>query len=129
MNFVITLTLTVSLVVSGMDSWAGESVGTSEQPLETGPKSPPSGKCLQGYVWREARPNDHVCVRPETRSAVAEQNRTRKQRWTSGAYGPQTCKEGYVWREAFPGDKVCVTPKFRDQTKQDNNAAPRRVVK
>jgi len=80
-------------------------------------------------VWREARPSDHVCVRPDTRSAVAEQNRTRQQRWTSGASGPQTCKEGYVWREAFSGDKVCVTPKFRDQTKQDNNAAPRRVAK
>ena len=80
-------------------------------------------------MWREARPSDHVCVRLDTRSAVAEQNRTRQQRWTSGAYGPQTCKEGYVWREAFSGDKVCVTPKFRDQTKQDNNAAPRRVAK
>jgi hypothetical protein len=129
MKLVIFLALLIALLLPGMDLWAGESVGTSEQPLGTGPKAPASGKCIQGYVWREARPSDHVCVRPETRSTVAEQNRTRKQRWTSGAYGPQTCVQGYVWREAFPDDKVCVTPEFRERTKQDNNAAPRRLVK
>ena len=106
---------------------AQERLGTSEQPLETGKK--PSDTCIKGYVWREARPSDHVCVKPEIRTAVAEQNQTRKQRWTSGAYGPQTCIQGYVWREAFSGDKVCVKPDFREQTKQDNKAAPRRVVK
>ena len=24
--------------------------------------------CLQGYVWRDAFPDDHVCVTPETRA-------------------------------------------------------------
>jgi hypothetical protein len=30
--------------------------------------------CLQGYVWREAVPGDHVCVTPETRAQAAEDN-------------------------------------------------------
>ena len=30
--------------------------------------------CLQGYVWREAVPGDHVCVTPETRALVAQDN-------------------------------------------------------
>ena len=111
---------------SNLSRGAEERIGTVEQPQKT---KKASDTCIQGYVWREARPNDHVCVKPEIRTAVAEQNQTRKQRWTSGAYGPQTCIQGYVWREAFSGDKVCVKPDFREQTKQDNKAAPRRVVK
>jgi hypothetical protein len=31
--------------------------------------------CLQGYVWCEASPQDHVCVIPETRSEAAADNR------------------------------------------------------
>ncbi len=30
--------------------------------------------CKQGYVWREAIPNDRVCVTPEVRSQAAEDN-------------------------------------------------------
>jgi hypothetical protein len=30
--------------------------------------------CLQGYVWREAVPGDHVCVTPETRAQAAQDN-------------------------------------------------------
>src|SRR5207244_10859723 len=26
------------------------------------------GRCLQGFVWREAGPSDHVCVTPAVRS-------------------------------------------------------------
>lgn len=30
--------------------------------------------CVQGYVWREAVPDDHVCVTPETRDQAWEDN-------------------------------------------------------
>jgi hypothetical protein len=126
--FRIVLMLAVAAARTHQLAVAAEELGTSQQPLETG-KKPPTDHCLQGFVWREARPSDHVCVRPETRTAVAEQNRTRAKRWTQGAYGAQTCTEGFVWREAFAGDKVCVTPKFREQTKGDNRAAASRVAK
>jgi hypothetical protein len=35
---------------------------------------PPTDTCLQGYVWREAVPGDHVCVTPETRTQAADDN-------------------------------------------------------
>jgi len=85
--------------------------------------------CRQGFVWREARPGDHVCVDPKTRDLVQQQNRQRAKLWTTGAYGPHTCVQGYVWREAFPGDDVCVDPRFRDQTRHDNAEAARRVAR
>ena len=109
---------------------AAERYETQEQPLGRAPDKPkPKDTCIQGFVWREARPTDHVCVRPKVRDEVAQQNRIRKQRWTSGAYGPQTCIQGYVWREAFAGDKVCVAPEFREDTKKDNQAARSRIAR
>src|SRR5262249_20297957 len=60
--------------------------------------------CASGYVWREARPTDHVCVTPESRSLVSQENSRALQHWMTGAYGPHTCIQGYVWREAFKGD-------------------------
>ena len=130
MNRVFSIALMLAIASAGSNhlARAAEEIGTTQQPLETGKKSP-AGSCVKGFVWREARPSDHVCVRPEIRDDVAAQNRTKTKRWTQGAYGPQTCIEGYVWREAFTGDKVCVTPKFRDQTKKDNQAAASRVAK
>ena len=109
---------------------AAENIGTTQEPLSTAPQKPkPKDTCIQGYVWREAKSSDHVCVRPKVRDEVAQQNRTRAQRWTSGAYAPQTCTQGYVWREAFADDKVCVTPKFRDDTRKDNQAARSRIAR
>jgi hypothetical protein len=40
--------------------------GIQTQSLHSGPDT-----CQQGFVWREARPGDHVCVTPETRSQAA----------------------------------------------------------
>src|SRR4030095_8523165 len=79
--------------------------------------------CASGYVWREARPSDHVCVTPESRALVKQENSRARQRWTAGAYGPHTCIQGYVWREAFKGDDVCVTPERRDQVREENRVA------
>ncbi|WP_067852058.1 hypothetical protein [Mycolicibacterium wolinskyi] len=91
-------------------------------PLPYGPDT-----CIQGYVWREARSGDTVCVTPETRSTVAQQNANPKaHKDPNGAYGPESCAQGYVWREAFDGDTICVTPDFRQQMFDDNAAASSR---
>jgi hypothetical protein len=107
-----------------------ESLGTSTQELKVPPTKPipprPSTVCKQGYVWREARPSDRVCVTPETRTEVARQNREAPRRWVNGAYGRHTCIQGFVWREAFQGDDVCVEPQVRDDTRRDNQLAAQR---
>src|ERR1700754_4535564 len=81
--------------------------------------------CQPGYVWREARPGDHVCVTPKTRQTTRNENAQGAGRREpgGGAYGADTCKPGFVWREAFEGDLVCVTPDRRDQAKADNARA------
>lgn len=92
-------------------------------PLPYGPDT-----CIQGYVWRDGRPGDHVCVTPEVRAATAQQNAdgAANREPNGGAYGPNTCKQGFVWREAFGGDAVCVTPDVREQARADNAAAESR---
>jgi hypothetical protein len=87
-------------------------------------------QCVQGYVWREANPSDHVCVTTDERSQVAADNAAAPSRWVNGAYGPHTCVNGYVWREAFTSptfDDVCVTTGQRDQAAADNAAAADRI--
>jgi len=84
-------------------------------------------RCLQGFVWREASPADHVCVTPATRSQAAADNaQAAARRNPGGAFGPDTCIQGFVWREAFFNDHVCVTPETRTQTRADNAEAPKR---
>lgn len=85
--------------------------------------------CKSGFVWREARATDHVCVTPDTRSEVLADNRAAPSRWVNGPYGPQTCVVGYVWREAFTGDTVCVTPRTREQALYDNSQASYRLAR
>jgi len=85
--------------------------------------------CISGYVWREAFPDDHVCVTPDQRTLVGQDNAAAPSRVDPlGAYGPNTCLAGYVWRVARADDLVCVTPDERDQVAADNEAAPSRVV-
>ena len=81
--------------------------------------------CLDGYVWRQATPRDHVCVTPEVRAQTARDNAlapTRRSA-TSGTFGPDLCVAGFVWREALPGDRVCVTPATWQQVHDDNLTA------
>ena len=83
--------------------------------------------CRQGFVWREANRQDHVCVTPQTRQQVADDNRLAAQRRAGGGqYGPDTCLQGFVWREATPQDHVCVTPQRRQQAAEDNRLARQR---
>jgi hypothetical protein len=85
---------------------------------------------VQGYVWREARPEDLVCVTPEIRTQTAYDNSQAEARKepVGGAYGSDTCIAGYVWREARPEDLVCVTPETRAQTAYDNSQAAARLA-
>lgn len=88
------------------------------------------GVCRAGFVWRDARPGDKVCVTPDVRARSATENRaaatTRSP--TGGPSGPNTCKQGYVWREAYADDTVCVEPSSRQQAAADNALAARRIV-
>jgi hypothetical protein len=92
-------------------------------PLPYGPDT-----CIQGYVWREARQGDNVCVKPDIRDKTGQQNAAAAGNVQpgGGAYGPSTCKSGFVWREAYQGDVVCVTPDVRTQAANDNAAAASR---
>jgi hypothetical protein len=86
-----------------------------------------AGRCVQGYVWREASPSDHVCVTGATRSAAQQDNaQAAARRAGGGAFGPDTCRQGFVWREAFANDHVCVTPATRSQAQDDNAHAGER---
>lgn len=81
--------------------------------------------CIEGFVWREAYPGDHVCVTPATRAQTVTDNTLAAVRREpqGGTHGPDTCKPGFVWREARPDDHVCVTPEVRAQTARDNSLA------
>lgn len=81
--------------------------------------------CQQGFVWREARPGDLVCVTPAVRARTAEEN---ARPFLNAIPGSDTCEPGFVWREAFVGDLVCVTPAIRAEAAQDNAAAASRTV-
>ena len=85
-----------------------------------------SDTCQPGFVWRESRISDHVCVSPQTRY------RTRAENYAGGrttVSGSDVCKQGYVWREAFPTDHVCVTPQSRAAVADDNRHAAERQVR
>lgn len=86
--------------------------------------------CKPGYVWREAYPNDTVCVLPATRTQVRADNRAAASRINPrpGRYRPNECKPGFVWRIARPSDLVCVVPSQRDQAQADNKVAAYRRV-
>ena len=82
--------------------------------------------CKSGYVWRDAKDGDGVCVTPQDRAEAKAQNANTEnnRRVGGGSYGPNTCRDGYVWREAFAGDVVCVTPYERQKAKDQNAAGP-----
>ena len=81
--------------------------------------------CLDGFVWRQATPKDHVCVTPAVRAQTARDNALAQTRRgvTAGTFGPDLCVAGYVWREAVPRDHVCVAPATWQQVHDDNLTA------
>jgi len=84
--------------------------------------------CKSGFVWREAVPDDHVCVSPASRDAAAQQDHeaANHRQPYGGPFGPDTCVQGFVWRDAFPGDHVCVTPALRQEAANENTQGPSR---
>jgi hypothetical protein len=75
--------------------------------------------CPHGSVWREATPQDHVCVTPDKRAQAWSDNKTNPK---------ETCPRGLVWREATPDDHVCVDAATRARVWDDNIHAPRDTV-
>ena len=86
-------------------------------------------KCLEGFVWRNAAPFDHVCVTPDIRARVAQQNAEAPAHTTTYGpyYGEMQCMDGYVWRDAYAGDQTCVVDSDRDQAHADNQTAGDRL--
>ena len=77
-------------------------------------------QCMPGYMWREARHGDHVCVTARVRQQALDDNAADSQRHQPGT---DFCMQGYVWREALPADHVCVLPATREQARIDNAQA------
>lgn len=88
-------------------------------------------KCIPGYVWRQATPDDHVCVTMQTHEQTLQDNMRAAERRNpkGGPYGADTCLQGYVWRDVFDGDHVCVTPKTRTQVLKDDREGPSRIAR
>jgi len=110
-----------------------KSVLLPDQPVAEGdPDSsvcnPEVGTCIEGFVWREARKGDAVCVTPESRSLASQENAQADARRdpNGGFYGPDTCLMGFVWRESYENDHVCVTGERRASVAQENAAAKSR---
>jgi hypothetical protein len=80
--------------------------------------------CIAGFVWREAKSGDDVCVTPGIRTQTSADNSAAASRKATSAYGPDTCSAPFVWREAYSGDVVCVEVSVRTQVAADNAAAP-----
>jgi hypothetical protein len=113
----------------GSACWTGSKVyccsstGVTRQPLVAENCSSGPGTCAQGFVWRGAVPNDHVCVTSQVHDQTNSDNTQAAARRspTGGPFGSDTCLFGFVWREAFSGDHVCVTPQTKSQAAQDNH--------
>jgi hypothetical protein len=80
--------------------------------------------CRPGFVWRDAKDGDGVCVTPQERQVAKQQNANAANNVQSG--GGNTCRQGYVWRDAWDGDGVCVTPSERDQAELQNQMSAQR---
>lgn len=75
--------------------------------------------CKAPFVWREARPDDHVCVSVDTRTQTQQEIAAAPPRVEPGknGFGPDACRAPFVWRE---GDAVCVPVERRTLAKDDN---------
>ncbi|WP_327092194.1 hypothetical protein OIE66_16600 [Nonomuraea sp. NBC_01738] len=81
------------------------------------------GKCVSGYVYRLAVPEDRVCVTPETRTQTARDNED------ASVWEDDTgdCILNRTRRLAVPGDSVCVTQSTRLKVISDNKTAASRI--
>src|SRR5215208_3433730 len=51
--------------------------------------------CAQNFVWREASPQDHVCVTPATRQQTADDNRQASTHIAPRPGVPDACATAY----------------------------------
>jgi hypothetical protein len=114
------------LLVTGLLATVVATAGPGASAAAFGPFGPST--CTAGNVWREATPGDHVCVDPDTRTFVGNDNRnpTQFRNPADQTYGPDTCQQGFVWREATPDDHLCVAPRVRDAHRRFNETAAQR---
>jgi len=115
----------LGLIIGGIV--AGSGGGSPPPPPPDPGASLPYGPdtCVDGFVWRDIYPGDHVCVTVQSRAKAAHENDIAGSRVDpAGAYGPNTCKPGFVWREAYAGDKVCVVPDRRSAVATENAQGP-----
>lgn len=112
------------------NAMASGTSGANSGPVVAAESVQPYGPatCLSGFVWRAAGPSDLVCVTPDARDRVAQENATAALRWRGGDEGSRRCKRRYVYREAYPGDDVCVTPESYDLAAEENALGPSRRV-
>ncbi|MGO8368330.1 peptidoglycan-binding protein [Rhizobium ruizarguesonis] len=124
-----------AVVSIGFRSFGGTEAGEEPVPITLDPQ-PPSGRipsgalgqgiqygvetCLPGFVWREAKEGDTVCVPPQSRARALQDNADSEPSRTSNSSTPPSCREGAVFRAAFPGDAVCVEPSVRTETREEN---------
>jgi hypothetical protein len=108
--------------------------GQQPQPVNNrvAPRTAPAaqgapGTCKQGFVWRQANPEDHACVLSVSRQQAVNDNASAVQYTVKGGPAPALCLQGYVWREANAQDHVCVSPQVRTQTAQENQQSPART--
>lgn len=99
-------------------------------PPPTAPPAATPGTCIAGFVWRMVDAQDHVCVTPQTRQQVVDDDASAPQHTVKRDIylpTPAACLAGYVWRLADAKDDVCVTPQTRSSTAADNAAASSRT--
>ncbi len=118
-------------VVTAQNPEAGARVKAGSEVTLTVAVTP--NTCIPGYIWREAFPDDRVCVNPQIRAGAVDDNRSARSRLepdpSKRDSGPDTCIKGLVWREAGPKDHVCVAPIVRTRAAEDNKQAAARVAR
>lgn len=116
--------IVIVLILGGVTTWllVRKSSGASKN------EQPDKDACKAGFVWRQAAPNDHVCVTQAVRDQTDADNRQAASRRSpnGGPYGPDTCLQGYVWRDTVPNDHICVVPATRSEAATDNAQAASR---
>jgi hypothetical protein len=76
-------------------------------------------ECQNGFIWRDLRPGDQICVTGEEVQTLRRQEREHPMFVEPDPalrfFGPNTCIQNWVWRDAVAGDEICVTGPERDE--------------
>ncbi|WP_162641665.1 hypothetical protein [Streptosporangium sp. 'caverna'] len=116
------LILMLALAALGQNLWGPAAAATTGTALTSSQSYGPY-TCMRGYVWREAFPNDFVCVLPDWRMVTAAENKARVANRFPTYPHPDKCRPGFVWRQAGLADYVCVSPASRNFNQAYNRSA------